>query len=195
MKMFSLFMTLGILFFSVPSFAQETNQEMTPEMKAWMDYMTPGEMHKILAKSVGEWKGKITMWMAPNTDPITSEGTAVYEMILGGRYLQSKHSGTFNGMPMDGLGLDAYDNAKKTFYSIWIDNFGTGVMQMSGKYDAATKTITYRGTSVDPMTGQDVKVRETIKFIDDNHSEMDMYTIDGDKEFKSMHIDLTRKQN
>ena len=193
MKMFSLFAALGILFFSVPSFAQETNQEMTPEMKMWMDYMTPGDMHKLLAKSVGEWNGKITMWMAPNTAPISSEGTAVYEMILGGRYLQSKHSGVFNGMPMEGLGLDAYDNAKKTFYSTWIDNFGTGVMQMAGKYDPATKTITYLGTSVDPMTGQDVKVRETIKFVDDNHSEMEMYTIDGDKEFKTMHIDLTRK--
>ncbi|MDP3147978.1 MAG: DUF1579 domain-containing protein [Ignavibacteria bacterium] len=195
MKKFLLITVLGIMCFSFASVAQEMNKEMTPEMKAWMEYMRPGEMHKLLAKCVGEWKSKITMWMAPDTPPTTTDGSAVYEMILGERYLQSKHAGIFSGMPMEGLGLDAYDNAKKTFYSVWIDNFGTGVMQMVGKYNAATKTISYLGTSVDPMTGKDVKVRQTIKFIDDNHSEMDMYMIDGDKEFKSMHIDLERKQN
>jgi len=47
--------------------------------------------------------------------------------------------------------------------------------------------------SVDPMTGKDMKVRETMKYIDANHSEMEMFMVDGDNEFKSMHIDFERK--
>jgi len=184
---------LGIMFLSITSFAQDMDQEMTPEMKAWREYMTPGDMHKMFEKSEGKWKSTITMWMTPDSPPTINEGTSVNRMILGGRYLQSTHSGNFSGMPMEGIGLDAFDNAKKTFYSTWIDNMGTGIMYMEGKYDPATKTITYTGTSVDPISGKDAKVRETMKYIDDNHSEMEMYMIDGKIEFKSMHIDFERK--
>ena len=193
MKKISLIVAIGLLLFSFYSQAQDNNQQMTAEMNAWMDYMTPGDMHKMLAKSEGEWKSTITMWMTPDSPPTINEGTSVNRMILGGRYLQSTHSGNFSGMPMEGIGLDAFDNAKKTFYSTWIDNMGTGIMYMEGKYDPATKTITYTGTLVDPISGKDAKVRETMKYLDDNHSEMDMYVIDGKIEFKTMHIDFERK--
>jgi len=193
MKKFTLIVVLGMIIFSVASFGQEMNQGMTPEMKAWMNYMTPGDMHKLLAKNVGTWESTITMWMDPNTPPTTTVGSSVNEMILGGRYLQSKHYGNFSGMPMEGIGLEAYDNVKKSFYSTWIDNMGTGIMYLEGKYDPATKTITYEGTAVDPITGKDMKVRETMKYIDDSHSAMEMFTIDGGNEFKSMHIDFVKK--
>lgn len=39
-------------------------------MKAWMTYMTPGDMHKMLAESEGEWNEDITMWMAPGAPPL-----------------------------------------------------------------------------------------------------------------------------
>jgi len=101
MKKVSVITVLGLFLLSFASFGQDANQQMPPEMKAWMDYMTPSEMHKLLAKGVGEWKTKITMWLAPDAPPTTAEGTSVCEMILGGRYLQSKHSSNFNGMPME----------------------------------------------------------------------------------------------
>jgi hypothetical protein len=34
-------------------------------MKAWQNYMTPGDIHKMLAASDGTWNEDITMWMAP----------------------------------------------------------------------------------------------------------------------------------
>lgn len=33
-------------------------------MKAWMDYATPGEPHKMMAASDGTWEGETTSWMA-----------------------------------------------------------------------------------------------------------------------------------
>ena len=54
--------------------------------KAWMAYMTPGEMHQMLAKDDGEWNEEITMWMAPGAPPSKSTATAVNKMIMGGRY-------------------------------------------------------------------------------------------------------------
>jgi hypothetical protein len=35
-------------------------------------------------------------------------------------------------MPFEGISTLGYDNAKKTFFSTWIDNMGTGMMVMEG---------------------------------------------------------------
>jgi len=162
-------------------------------MKAWQAYMTPGDIHKMLATSDGTWNEDITMWMAPGTEPMKSISTAENKMILGGRYQQSTHTGTFNGMPFEGMGLLGYDNAKKIFNSTWIDNMGTGIMQMQGTLDPTGKIINFTGTSVDPSTGKDMNVRQVFTIIDNDHQMMEMYMTANGKEFKTMEIKLTRK--
>lgn len=162
------------------------------EMKAWQDYMTPGDVHKMLASSDGTWNEDITMWMDP-AKPTKSTATAENKMILGGRYQQSTHTGTFNGMPFEGFSLIGYDNAKKIFVSSWADNMGTGIMNMEGKWDPATKTINFTGTTVEPATGKDMNVRETFSIIDNNTQKMEMFMTNDGKESKTMEIKFTRK--
>jgi hypothetical protein len=115
------------------------------------------------------------------------------EMILGGRYQKSTYTGNVMNMPMEGMSLLAYDNAAKEFYSIWIDNMGTGMMTSKGKYDEATKMVDMKGTYVDPMTGKEEPFRQTMQNIDDNHQVMEMFMFMEGKEYKNMHIDLTRQ--
>src|SRR6476620_5627787 len=125
-------------------------------MKAWEAYMTPGEMHKALAAETGSWTTKSTMWMQPNDPkPTTSMGTAEIKMSLGGRYQMGTHKGNFMGMPFEGMSTVAYNNASKKLESTWMDNMGTGVMFMTGDYDAATKTTNFSGKCTDPMTGKE----------------------------------------
>jgi hypothetical protein len=45
-------------------------------MKAWQDYMTPGDMHKMIASSDGTWNEDITMWMAHGQPPTMSTAIA-----------------------------------------------------------------------------------------------------------------------
>jgi hypothetical protein len=168
-------------------------QAQDAQMKAWMAYMTPGAMQEMLAKSNGDWNEEVTMWMAPGAPPMKSTAMATNTMILGNRYLQSKSTGTFNGMPFEGTGITAYDNAKKVFMSTWIDNMGTGIMYSEGKYDEKTKTVNYTGDMVDPMSGKSEKFRETFKMTDDNNQVMEMYSTKDGKEFKTMEIKFTRK--
>ncbi|HKI78873.1 MAG TPA: DUF1579 domain-containing protein [Ignavibacteriaceae bacterium] len=168
-------------------------QDMDPEMqKAWEEYMTPGWAHKMMASHTGEWKTVSTMWMDPAAPPIIMEGVAKSEMILGGRYLKSTHSGVMMGMPFEGMSLEGYDNAKKEFTSIWIDNLGTGTSVSTGTYDKKTNTITYIGNVYDPMQGKDVKIREIIKLVDKDKYTIEMYNYMGDQEFKSMEIKFER---
>jgi len=165
------------------------------EMKAWMEYMTPGDFHKEMAKWDGEWNEDITMWMAPGTPAQKNTASCVNKMILGGRYQSSTHSGSFNGMPFEGISTTGYDNAKKVFVSTWVDNMGTGIMVMEGAWDDKTKTLNLKGKQTDPATGKEMGVRETFKIIDDNTQKMEMYmTPAGGKEYKSMEIVFTRKK-
>lgn len=188
LKHLSLILSLFLLF----SFNQNLFAQDDAAQKAMMEYMTPGKMHDMLAKKAGEWKGTIKLYMAPGAPPTVAEGTAVYEMILGGRYLQSKYTSNIMGMPMQGLGIDGYDNGKKKFFSTWYDNMGTGVLVMEGKYDEATKTLHLEGSSFDPASGKEVKVREVLRQIKEGHEIMEMYMGSGAEEFKSMEVELIK---
>lgn len=175
-------------------FLQNSAKAQSAEEKAWMEYMTPGAIHQMIAKSDGEWSFDMSMWMAPNTAPTSSTGTTVNKMVLGGRYQESVHKGTLMGMPFEGHSLLAYDNAKKIFQNTWVDNMGTGIMKMEGTWDDATKSITLTGTTVDPSTGKDMNVREVFKMVDDDHQTMEMYMNHNGQEFKTMEIKYTRKK-
>lgn len=52
--------------------------------KAWMDYATPGEMQKMLAKADGNWTGETTMWMENGGQPMTSKSEANNKMMFDG---------------------------------------------------------------------------------------------------------------
>jgi len=173
--------------------AQEMNQQqMDAQQKAWMDYMTPGKYHEMLGKTAGEWNAVIKWRMDPNAEFQSAQGTTVNEMIMGGRYLKSAHSGMMMGMPFEGLAIEGYDNGKKEFVSTWIDNMGTGIMVSSGSYDEASKTLTYTGSMPDP-SGVNVKYKQVTKIIDDNKYILEMFSDYGSGEFKTMEVEYTRK--
>ncbi|MDQ3021850.1 MAG: DUF1579 domain-containing protein [Bacteroidota bacterium] len=180
-----------VLFLQSDLFSQADQQA---EMQAWMEYMTPGDIHKMLATSDGEWTGQVTMWMDPNAAPTVSAGTSSSKMIMGGRYQQSTFSGNMMGMPFEGISITGYDNAKKKFVSSWIDNMGTGIMTMDGTWDEGTKTINFSGQQIDPLTGKMCDIRETFTIVDANNQVMEMFmTKDDAKEIKTMEIKFTRK--
>ena len=193
MKNKLIYASLCILFFCAGNLTATAQTEA--EMKAWQEYMTPGEMHKLLTQMDGEWTTEGKMWMDPKADPVASKGECSYKMVLGGRYQESEFKGDMMGMPFEGKGLLAYDNFKKQFESSWVDNMGSGIMRTEGQYDAATKTLNMKGKFVNPMTGKDCTVRETLKIIDNDTHVMTMYnTMGSDPEYKSMELTFKRKK-
>jgi hypothetical protein len=162
-------------------------------MKKWFDYMTPGDMHEMMAKSVGEWTYISKYWMDPSAPPTVSEGKSVNEMILGGRYLKSMSYSEVMGMPMEGMNILAYDKGTNEFFSFWIDNLGTGMTTARGKYDQKTKVCKMKGTMVDPMSGSEIEYIQTMQFIDDDNQLFEMYMIQDGKEIKNMELVFKRK--
>lgn len=187
--------TVVLLCLSFYTIALQAQTDQEAAMKAWMAYMTPGDMHALLAKGDGEWITEMTMWMDPQAQPIKSTGSCTNKMILGGRYQQSVYQGNIMGQNMEGIGTTGYDNAKKMFEGSWVDNMGSGMMKSTGTYDAATKTLHMKGMQTDPMSGKEIPFRETHQFIDDNTQVMEMFiTPEGGPEFKTMEIKFTRKK-
>ena len=184
----------AISLFIFSSTAQEAGPVDQAAMeKAWQAYMTPGDVHKMLAKSDGEWTADVSAWMAPGAPPEKSTATVVNKMILGGRYQQNTYTGTMMNMPFEGTGMVGYDNAKKMFVSTWVDNMGTGIIYMEGPWDNGTKTVNMKGKQTDPITGKETGIRESFKIIDDNNQLMEMYSTVNGNEFKTMEIKLKRK--
>lgn len=164
------------------------------QMKAWQEYSTPSDVHKMIASWDGVWTTETTMWMDPKAPPSKSMAVATNRMVMDGRYQETTYKGEFMGMPFNGKGTLAYDNARKVFNSTWIDNMGTGMMFLEGTWDEATKTINLKGKSTDPMTKASMDVRETFTIVDANTQRMEMFSngMDG-KEFKTMEIVFKRK--
>lgn len=186
MKNLKLFILLALLFPAL-SFAQ------IDDMQKWKEYMTPGKEHEQLAKMNGDWNFTSKMWMDPNGEPSTTEGTAFCKMILDGKYSQMEVKGNFMGMPFNGISLIAYDNGKKIYISTWIDNMGTGIMYGEGKYDDASKSVIIKGKMYDPMSGKDTDYKETMKWTDENTMSMESFSLMDGKEIKTMEIIYTRK--
>ncbi len=171
----------------------EAPMDSVAMQKAWEAYMTPGEPHKMLAAEEGSWNNEMTFWMDPDTPPEKATSTADIKMIMGGRYQVSNYSGNMMGMPFEGRATVAYDNATDEYISTWIDNMGTGLGVMRGKYDEASKATTLKGSMVDPMTGKEKQVREVYTIVDDNTRKMEMFDLGPDgNEYKSMEILMKR---
>ena len=193
MKNTLIYASLWMLFFCTKSITSTAQTEA--EMKAWQAYMTPGDMHKVLAQTEGEWTTEGKMWMDPKSEPMISKGECTYKMVLGGRYQETEFKGDMMGQQFEGRGVMAYDNFKKQFEGTWIDNMGSGIMKTEGNYDPSTKTFTMTGKLVDPMTSKECTVRETLKIVDNDTHVMTMYnTVGSQPEFKTMELTFKRKK-
>lgn len=160
--------------------------------KAWATYMTPGQAHQMLGTSGGKWDAEISFYYNPDS-PTVNKAVCENKMILGARYLQSTYKGDIDGMPFEGIGTLAYDNARKIYLSTWIDNMGTGIMYMEGAYDTDTKTLHLKGKATDVVSGKDIPVREAFKMVDEKTQTMDMFETKNGKEMKTMSILLKKR--
>ena len=175
---------------SVSLFAQEGAEgEEDPMMKAWMEYMTPGEGHAMMAKNVGKWKTTTKFWMMPGAEAQVSEGKAKAEMIMEGRYLKTKYEGMSWGMPFKGMSIQGYDNGKGEFETIWVDNMGTGITMAKGVYDADAEEYVMKGSYYDVMIKGPKEYTNKVRFDGDDKYVFEMWVKGPDgNEFKTMEM-------
>jgi Protein of unknown function (DUF1579) len=172
------------------SAAKPTQEEM---MKAWMEVATPGPAHKLLETYVGKWETTSKMWMAPGGEPMEAKGKLETKSILGGRFVESNFTGTMMGMPWEAKSFTGYDNFRKHYQTLWMDNMGTTMTLLNGKASPDGKTVTYSGTMDEPATGEkDKPFTVTDKHISKDEIVTELSTKVEGKDFKF--LEMTNKR-
>jgi hypothetical protein len=165
-------------------------------MKRWQEAMTPGDAHKKLEDLVGSWDAEVKTWMnGPKSEPMITKGTSEHKMALGGRFLQQDFTGEMMGQPFTGVGYTGYDNMKKKYVAVWMDNMGTAIATMEGTINKEGTTITTWGKMDEPATGErDKKVKYVMHMIDKDKHVFEMYDLSaGGGKNPTMQITYTRK--
>ncbi len=164
--------------------------EEDPMMKKMIELGKPGPMHKLMDHMVGEFDAASKSWMKPG-EPTLAQGVAKNSWVHGGRYIQSSYSGPLAGMQYVGSGLMGFDNFKKQFQQVWIDNMSTSMSVSTGSLGKDGKTITLHYTWDGPMGKIPGRMAFTIHG-KDSHKIESWATFDG-KETKNMEMDFTRR--
>ena len=164
-------------------------------MKAMQELGSPSEGHKALEPFAGTWTYTAQWWMAPDAPPESMTGSATNSLIYGGRFLKQEFLGEAAGQPsFEGIGFMGYDNIRKEYQSVWLDNMATGMMVGAGQFDIETKALTDHGDFSCPLTGESHRqFRSVWTVVDQDHNTYESYmrTPEG-QEFKSMEIRYTR---
>lgn len=188
---------LCIVLTAVPVLAKDKKGEKPMDQQAmmelWKKLATPGEPHKLFATLAGSWTTQTKEWMEPGKPPTESTGTAEMKMLLDGRFLYQEYNAQMMGQPFSGIGIDAYDNMSKKYVTAWMDTMGTGIFMMEGAASPDGKTITLKGSHLEPGGGK-MTHRAVWRLVDANTQTFEMYGTHGHgKEMKMLEISYTRK--
>jgi hypothetical protein len=134
-----------------PGRSEQKGEAKEPSMAEMMAMALPGEEHRFLAKTAGEFDQELTVQWQPEVEAVTSKGTCTNEMILGGRFLLARWKATFMGMPMEGLSVTGFDRRKGVFTNTGYDTGGTYSVFAEGPRDPETGIITLHGVDESPL--------------------------------------------
>src|SRR5262245_8651062 len=149
----------------------------------------PGPPHERLKAMEGNWKAVQKTWLGPG-EPTIGEGVSENRMILGGRFLEQRYKGTFQGRPYEGYGLTGYDNKKNVYTTMWVDTWNTSTMTGEGTMDASGDLVTR--TSADGPDGKPAEYRMVTHTADASRMVFSLYVTSNGQEQLTMEITYTR---
>lgn len=162
-----------------------------------MKYATPGAHHEHLNPLAGQWNYTARFRNFEEAPWVASEGSGSLEWALDGRFLVQKvNTPATEAFPMDfeGFGLIGHDNFADEYWTVWTDNFFTGLMNFRGKCDESGKVITFQGEYRHPMwQGAPMKERWVIKIINNDEWVFEMHRATDEGTFLHGEIAYTRK--
>jgi hypothetical protein len=178
-----------LLFTFLINFVPMTAQNEDP----WTEYMTPSDIHTLLAQYVGHFKMEITMSMGEGKEPAVIIVDSEQAMLLGGRFLEMKQKGNMMGMDYQAITTLGFNNTDKKFGLTTLTNMGTGTLSLFGDWDAGTRTATLYGPLTNPVTKGIISVKQIISFVDPNTIVIESFDKEGDApEKKTVEYKFTR---
>jgi hypothetical protein len=135
------------------AWAQE-EQEIPPEMAAYLEAGTPGKHHRVLDVMVGEWEAEFKFRMAPDEEPAVSKGTVRRKWVLDGRFIEETVEAETDMGSFRGLGYLGYNNIDGQYEVVWMDTMMTAMYRETGTYHPDDKILHVHGSYRDPVAGR-----------------------------------------
>lgn len=184
---------IAFICINLVTYASQQNEvpgeTMARMMKLGNEIATPNENHAFLSKLAGEWETSASL-MGMESTP----GTASYKMILGNRYLDGMHFGTFMGTPFEGRLTIGYDNYKHKFVSSYIDDIGTSIRPAEGMLNRTGTVLSLWGPMDEWMTDEhDKPVLYRYTIIDENQFVFEVHDLGMGTQSKVIVVTYTRK--
>lgn len=182
------------------SFQPEDEMDPDAMMAAMKALAEPVAEHELLAHMAGTWDCETKFFMAgPDAPPTVSKAVSHIKLVMGGRYVvQHFEAADFLGGEFEGMGFIGFDRATGKYVNNWIDNWSTGIMQMTGVHHEADHTLDWRGSWAMPGPDGPIEMpsHHIIKHIDEDHFVMEMWEADAasGEEFMSGQISYTRRK-
>jgi hypothetical protein len=174
-----------------------TADEMAQMQKRWMETTVPGKPHHRFDYFIGSWDTTMQMWMGgPESTPMESKGSASFRWLVDGRWVMEELKGQMMGQPYEGYSIHGYDNFKKKYVGVALDNMGTAMLTMKGLLDQSGTTMIEYGEMDEPMTGEVGKhVKYVTRIVDESHFSFEIHDLDiGETNTKVIQIDYTRRK-
>lgn len=164
---------------SKPVEQPEVTTELLQSLAKWQAVRFPGKQHELLGKLVGEWN--ITLRFHAGEQTWESEcksqcrflhdGRFIIEQITGRVYAPDE-KGSMRLEPFTATRILGYDNYKKVFVGIFIDNQNTTQLTFHGlkKPDPSSEEIVMFGLVDEPMLDtHDTMMKYLLHFKDKDH--------------------------
>ena len=137
---------------AVPQEDGGMNAEM---MKKYAELAKPGPQHKLLGTMIGEFDTTMRVYMMPGKPPMESKGTATSRWLIDGKWLATEWTGKMMGAKMNGFGIMGFDNHKKKFISMSVDNLNHFMQHSEGVVcDRSGKVIVTYGHMDEFLMGE-----------------------------------------
>lgn len=178
--------------------AQDDPQPPREQGQAGLDSFLPEptKYHELLRQEVGVWDVEVRTYAAgPDQEPQVSKGVERNRLMAGGLWLISDFRGELAGTEYQGHGLTGYDSHKQAYVSSWADSMGAGLMVLEGNVDETSGELTLEGETVDPMSGQSLRVRLVASYDgpDSRRTVMSLAPRGGDEFVQAVEMRYTRQ--
>jgi hypothetical protein len=188
-KIFILPILIILIFTSINFSNVDAQQKMDP----WTEYMTPSDMHKMLGLYEGNFNMEITMSRGEENPPLVINIPSSHQMLLGGRFLEMKQKGDMMGMAYEATMTIGYNTIDQKFAMTTITNMGTGTLSLFGDWDNVHTKATLFGSLTNPVSKQNIQVKQIIEFKDSDTVVIESYDTEGDQAEKKTVVYTLRR--
>jgi hypothetical protein len=145
--------------------------------------------HDIFLGDVGTWDAEVTITLGPGEPAQRSTGVAQNRLV--GRWLVVDFK---NETGFEGHGVYGWDAGRQAYVGVWVDSARTVLPLMTGRYDAATRTMTYDAEAQTP-DGRTLRWREVTERPDDDTQRFRQIWPLPDGEHEMMTITYRRRRS